>query len=532
MPVLSNILSLMRNPRGLSKLEDTHAENTSSEQTNLYKLLFENAAEGLVLSDRYGTIVECNPRAYEMFGYPDGHLIGLTIEHLIPKSKRAGHSQHRENYNRNPVKRSMGIGMNLTALKKDGTEFPVEISLNSLNHGNEMMVVALITDISKRKEIEDRVSHLNENLEKTVERRTREMMKSQNLYFTIARNFPDGTISVFDQNLNYLFFEGKELYKAGLDSSSILGTSIKDRLPGDIKEVVIDHLLGVFDGKSGVIEFEAKGNYYEINAVPIVEIDDEINQILVVERNITVQKRAEKEVLNALGQERALNELKSRFVSMASHEFRTPLSTILSSISLIDRYNEGTNSEKVLKHITRIKSSVQNLNGILNDFLSLDKLEEGNVTSNPVLFNIRELVQDLLDEMEASVKPGQKLITSFDCEKFDVQCDAQILKNILINLTSNAIKYSEVDKDIEIAVMAKDKTLEISVTDHGIGIPDDEQKHLFERFFRARNVTNIEGTGLGLNIVKKYVDLLGGTMDYKSKLGLGTSFFVTLPLKN
>ena len=357
------------------------------------------------------------------------------------------------------------------------------------------------------------------------------MMQSQNLYFTIARNFPDGTISVFDKDLNYVFFEGKELYQSGLDSRRIIGTSIKDRLPTDIKEKVIDHLAKVFGGDSGVMEFETKGNYYELNAVPLVDDNDKINQILVVERNTTVQKRAEKEMVNALNQERALNELKSRFVSMASHEFRTPLSTILSSISLVDRYQDGENTEKIRKHIGRIKGSVQNLNGILNDFLSLDRLEEGNVRTSPVDFDIKELVADLIDEMEATLKKGQKIIVDEDCETEILHEDAKIIKNILINLTSNAIKYSNENQNIGLAVQVKNNVLKLTITDHGIGIPADEQHHLFSRFFRARNVTNIEGTGLGLNIVRKYVALLNGEVEYTSKTGKGTTFVVTLPMK-
>jgi two-component system sensor kinase FixL len=279
------------------------------------------------------------------------------------------------------------------------------------------------------------------------------------------------------------------------------------------------------------MEFETKGNNYELNAVPLVDNNDKINQILVVERNTTVQKRAEKEMVNALNQERALNELKSRFVSMASHEFRTPLSTILSSISLVDRYNEGLNEEKISKHIGRIKGSVQNLNGILNDFLSLDRLEEGNVQTSPVEFDISELVADLIDEMEATLKKDQSVNVSFDCDTKMIYEDAKIIKNILINLTSNAIKYSNEGQDIILDVQLKEKVLTLTVSDKGIGIPVDEQHHLFARFFRARNVTNIEGTGLGLNIVGKYVALLNGKIAFDSKPGKGTTFIVTLPLK-
>ena len=501
-------------------------------ENDLYRQLFLNAAEGLILSDHKGIILESNPRAGTMFGYTQEELMGLSVDALIPLNRIGAHENHRKGYMKNPVNRSMGSGMVLTGLKKDGSEIPIEISLNSYRDGENVKVMALITDITQRREIEERIKQLNEDLEKRVEQRTREMMQSQNLYFTIARNFPDGTISVFDKELNYLFFEGKELYQSGIDSRRIIGTSIKDRLPADVKETVLEHLASVFKGVSGIMEFETKGNHYELNAVPLVDNNDKINQILVVERNTTVQKRAETEMVNALNQERALNELKSRFVSMASHEFRTPLSTILSSISLVDRYNEGVNEEKISKHIGRIKGSVQNLNGILNDFLSLDRLEEGNVKTSPVDFDINELVADLIDEMEATLKKDQRVMVTFDCDTDVIHEDAKIVKNILINLTSNAIKYSREGQDITLVVELKENILTLTVSDKGIGIPLDEQHHLFSRFFRARNVTNIEGTGLGLNIVGKYVALLNGKIEFDSKPGKGTTFIVTLPLKD
>ncbi|HAW53250.1 MAG TPA: hypothetical protein DCX54_13130, partial [Flavobacteriales bacterium] len=253
--------------------------NNFENEDDLYRQLFLNAAEGLILSDHNGIIIESNPRAGVMFGYKQDELLGMTVDSLIPQSKRESHENHRTNYMKHPVNRSMGTGMILTGLKKDGTEIPIEISLNSFGKGENTRVMALITDISQRREIEERIKQLNEDLEKRVEQRTREMMQSQNLYFTIARNFPDGTISVFDKELNYLFFEGKELYQAGIDSRRIIGTSIKDRLPADVKENVLEHLARVFKGESGIMEFETKGNHYELNAVPLVDNNDKINQI-------------------------------------------------------------------------------------------------------------------------------------------------------------------------------------------------------------------------------------------------------------
>lgn len=240
------------------------------------------------------------------------------------------------------------------------------------------------------------------------------------------------------------------------------------------------------------------------------------------------QKQAEAEVRKALEKERELNELKSRFVTLASHEFRTPLSTILSSVSLISKYGEMGDREKQEKHIQRIKSSVTNLTGILNDFLSLSKLEEGVIANHPCDFNIRQLCEEVVEELSPVSKDNQEIVYVHSGEE-EVFLDKQILKNILLNLVSNAIKYSE-RGTIQIKTFFTGKELEVSVQDEGIGIPEKDQPFLFTRFFRAHNSGNIQGTGLGLNIVKRYVELMHGNITFESTLGKGTTFNIYIPL--
>lgn len=510
-------------------LKGKHGKSISDLGLNVFKELFERAAEGLIVSDREGIILLTNPRTDEMFGYEHMELIGQKVEILIPEKLHDQHVNHRGDYNKTPKRRPMGKGMSLWGKKKNGELLPLEISLSHFGKGKDMKTMALINDITNRKQIEEKLLRLNQNLEKRVKQRTKELVNSQELYIAIARNFPDGTISVFDRDLNYVFFEGKELYEAGIDSAEIIGTSIKERLPKDVKDRVVEHLENVFEGKSGTIHFETRMNHYELNAVPLFEEDGNISQILMVERNITAQKNAQDNILAALEKERSLNELKSRFVSMASHEFRTPLTTILSSVSLIDRYMDGTD-DKVNKHINRIKSSVQNLTSILNDFLSLDKLEEGKVWSKPSAIDVNELGKDVVDEMDHILKKGQVIEYRYSGPKGTVQLDGQIIRNILINLMSNAIKYSNEGQEIVLDMVMSGKDLTLEVIDQGIGIPEDEQHQLFERFFRAKNVTNIGGTGLGLNIVKKYTDLMDGDITFSSKSGKGTRFTIIIPL--
>lgn len=235
------------------------------------------------------------------------------------------------------------------------------------------------------------------------------------------------------------------------------------------------------------------------------------------------------EVMRALEKEKEVNELKSRFITTASHEFRTPLGTILSSVSLIGRYESETDIDKRKKHVDRIKSAVNNLTEILNDFLSIEKLEEGVIRCKPELVDLCELLREICDDMRSIARKGQQI--NLDCSIGMISLDPQIMKNAILNLVSNAIKYSDENAIISITVADRGDKLEIRVKDNGIGIPAEDVPNIFERFYRAKNSGNIQGTGLGLNIVRKYIEILGGTVTCDSRYGEGSTFTVIIPNK-
>ena len=243
-------------------------------------------------------------------------------------------------------------------------------------------------------------------------------------------------------------------------------------------------------------------------------------------------QKAKQDVLSALSKEKDLNEMKSRFISMASHEFRTPLTTILSSANLISKYTESEQQENREKHIHRIQTAVQNLTNILNDFLSLERLESGAFLQKVESFSLYQLLEEIRGEFEHSLKKGQSIKMEVEENLPAIKSDPHILKNILINLLSNAIKYSGEGKIIQVQVSKTDDYMIISIIDEGIGIPKSEQKNLFRRFFRAKNVTNIQGTGLGLNIVRRYLDLIDGEITFTSTEGKGSKFVVTFPVNS
>ena len=399
--------------------------------------LFENATEGIILTNGKGVIVVANPAAEIMFGYSRNELVNQPIEVLIPEKFKSVHHEHREGFYKKPSNRTMGHGRDLYGRKMDGSELPVEISLSHYERDSETFVIAFIVDITGRKQIENRMLQQKAELEMVTEK------------------------------------------------------------------------------------------IRQLNAELEIKVEE---RTLILKEALQKLEQSQEELSGALDKERQLNEIKSRFVSMASHEFRTPLTTVLSSASLISKYTSGDEQEKRDKHIQRIKKSVNNLNDILEDFLSLGKLNEGKLETLLEEINLGELIADTLDEMKAIIKKDQyfELELRKDCNGFT---DKKLFRNIIINLVSNAVKFSEEGAKIVIRGNVKDGLASISVIDQGIGISDNDKEHLFSSFFRAANATNIQGTGLGLHIVKRYVDLLGGKVSVESELHRGTTVNFTIPVK-
>ncbi len=407
------------------------------EETNIsFKEIFYSSTEGILVVSKAGKIVIANPSAEKIFRYEQGELKNKSLEDLLPSRFKMAHVAMRESFNKNPGLRRMGVGRDLWALRKDGTEFPVEISLSYTQNKGEFAIMAFVIDITQRKKAEDGLKRSEEQLI---------------IYAT-------------------------ELEKKVEARTEALNISVS-KLEKEVKE----------------------------------------------------RKRAEYDAKKSLEKERELNEMKSKFVSIASHEFRTPLSSILSSVSLIDQYRTRGEIAKQEKHIHRIKSSVHHLTSILNDFLSLGKLEEGKLEVMHEPIDIGHFMSEVADEMRPSLKPGQHIAIVLQ-KNISITSDTRILRNILFNLISNASKYSDPDKNITISINHTAETISIAVTDQGIGIPEEDLKHLAERFFRASNATNIQGTGLGLHIVKRYAELLKGNLTFTSIYETGSTFTITLPL--
>jgi len=274
-------------------------------------------------------------------------------------------------------------------------------------------------------------------------------------------------------------------------------------------------------------EKEAENTLKEY-AAHLEELVEERTQSL--KDSVLALQKAKEEVSSSLEKEKELGLLKSRFVSIASHEFRTPLTSIQLSISLVEKYAESLNSLNIIKHVGKIKGAVGNLTGILNDFLSLEKLESGKQEPFYNEFNLVKFSEEITEEMQVMAKQNQNIIYQHTGTQSIIRLDQNLLKNCIVNLITNAIKYSGENTFIDFNTEINDRECIIIVSDNGIGIPEADQIHLFEAFFRAHNTGTIPGTGLGLNIVSRYISLMNGKIDFKSVVNQGTLFTISFPM--
>lgn len=351
--------------------------------------------------------------------------------------------------------------------------------------------------------------------------------KEQGLFLQLLHNYPDGVISVIDKKYNFIYTGGQLHLRLSANPVELIGNKLYPKFPENIRKLIKAQLKKVFAGDR-ISAFELpgliKGEFHIMDAFPLKENDDSIAYAGVIIRNISHLKIAEEELRISLRNEKELGELKSQFITMASHEFRTPLTTVLTSIQLIKNYPTG-DVQKRDKHIARILASVNHLTDILDDFVTVGKIQQGNVLFSSVTFNIKNHITTIIEEFNNDLNHEHHILYKHSGKEL-VVLDPLLLKHIITNLLSNAIKFFTNKLLVEIKTNWKNGKLILSVKDHGMGIPPEYRRHLFEQFYRASNAINIQGTGLGLHLVSKYVTLMNGTIHYKSVLEKGTQFVI------
>lgn len=249
-----------------------------------------------------------------------------------------------------------------------------------------------------------------------------------------------------------------------------------------------------------------------------------------LEEEISRRKEAERKIKDALQKEKELNELKTKFLSLVSHEFKTPLSGILTSATLAEKYTKEEQQEKREKHLLTIRNKVHYLNNILNDFLSIERLDSGRGQYKFSNFGLKRLINEVVYNANITLKDGQEIIYPKEVEDVELFMDEKILELILSNLLGNAIKYSPENTLIKFSLELDGEFINFKVEDQGRGIPEKDQKHIFERYFRAENALLDQGTGIGLNIAKTHLENLGGSISFHSEENRGTTFRVKVPM--
>ncbi|MES2796126.1 MAG: PAS domain-containing sensor histidine kinase [Bacteroidota bacterium] len=400
-----------------------------SDEENRFEALFMHAAIGIIMVDKASRIVLSNRFADVLFGYQPGELTNQELEILIPQNVRDRHRKTYDEYTDQPKARPMGLGLDLNGRKKDGSHFPVEISLSHFHSDGNQYFICFVNDMTFKRRAEENLILKNEEIHKLNESLENEVVKRTNALVETLKSL----------------------------------------------------------------------------------------------------EKSKRDLEVALNKEKELGELKSRFVSMASHEFRTPLTAIQSAASLIEKYENKEDQEKREKHTNRIKAAVGNLTDILEEFLSVGKLEEGRIELKSVNFELPALVNECKMELLSLLKESQEIQYSHVGDT-NLTMDKSLLRKIISNLCSNAIKFSPEESTIKLTTQMTDSQLFLQISDSGIGISAEDQKHLFDRFFRGKNATNIQGTGLGLHIVARYIELLKGKIELESSLETGTTFKIKIPL--
>ena len=285
---------------------------------------------------------------------------------------------------------------------------------------------------------------------------------------------------------------------------------------------------GIFNEEYRIIHTNSSVKWINARMFPIFK-DGKLFRSVGIAEDISLRKKAEEDIQMALLKEKELSGLKSRFISLVSHEFRTPLGLILSSTELIEMYGEKWDNEKKSEHFNRIKKAVENLTSLLTDVMTISKEDSGLLKASPIRIELVGFLKEIIEEAKSSAKEFPHIHFKSAKSKLNITADEKLLRHIFINLLSNAIKYTDTTKSIYVNLKTKKDVIHCEVADEGIGIEEEDMKEIFDPFSRGRNIGEVGGSGLGLAIVKKAVDLHRGKISFDSKPGKGTSFIVELP---
>lgn len=499
---------------GQDKRRADDALRRSEEQ---YRLLVEHASEGILISQK-GILRFVNPRIVALAGRPASELVGRPLlDHVHPDDRAA----LAERYRRRAAGQGVPTHVEFRVVRPDGSVVWVETSGVEVEWDGAPAVLSFLIDITERHRLE-------QSLKQTLAERETVLDRSM---VGIAFLDPKGRLRWANSAMGRVF---------GIDAAAIIGQSLEPYYTSREAYLATGAAVSaaVKDGRDYETELQMRrrdGSVFWVHlSGKAVNVDDLSKGTVWAVMDIDSRKRAEDEIRAAFEKQKELGELKSRFVSMTSHEFRTPLATILSSAELIEHYGERLPAEERAELLTAIQQAVRRMTRMLDDVLVIGKAEADRLAFNPAPLEVRALCLSAIEETVRAVPggaPADPARVRFEMPAGAVvaRVDEKLLRFILGNLLSNSLKYSPDGAAVTLAVHATADQLVLRVADTGIGIPPEDLPRLFEPFHRARNVGTLPGTGLGLAIVRKAVDLHGGRIEVTSTPGAGSEFTVTLP---
>lgn len=492
-------------------------------QLRYHASLQENVTDAVIATDMGYIIRSWNHAAEKIYGWTAAEALGQPIVKLLPSKatpeERLGQM--------NQLKEHGSWHGEVTQTRKDGRLVEVLGSVNLLKdaYGKAIGVVAVNHDITERKRQEYALRKSEESF--------RQLVESAPVPIIISDGH--GLITLINRQAEILF---------GYNRDELIGQFVEVLVPEEMQEQHVDYRheyqrapykRGMGTGIKTTLNLFARrrdGSSLPVD-IQLSYIQTDVGLLVMsFVIDISEHKQIEQTLREAFEHERELNELKSRFVSMASHEFRTPLATILAAAETLGAYRTKMTHEQIDQRLVRIHEQVFHLRQIIEDVLQLSRIQAGKVEFNPVSMSLDSLCQEIVDELHSDPVSAARLIYTSELHLPTAFLDKKLMRQIITNLIGNALKYSAADKLVYIKLGLQENRLALSVRDQGIGIPEIDLKHLFEPFHRAANVGTIPGTGLGLAIAKESVELHGGKIIVDSKIGLGTTFTIYLPVSN
>lgn len=491
-----------------SLLQRKRAEEAQQESKNRLYAVLDNSTAIIYVKDTYGRYLLINRCFTNLFGFELEELKCKTDYDIFPYELADAYRANDQKV----FEAGTAIEWEEVVLHEDGLHTYLSLKFPLYDPAGVIYAVCGIsTDITERKRAEEA------------------LRSSYATNRALLNAIPDSIFRISREGIFVNFKAAKE-NNLPISSSEFLGKHLYEVLPSEVAEPTMNCVQRALKtGEVQVLEFQfsVNNNLLDYEARIVVSAENEVMAII---RDITERKKAEVDIRNSLEKQKELGELKTRFVSMTSHEFRTPLTTILSSTELLEKYNKKLSDEKKAQHLQRIKVSVKHMTQLLNNVLLIGKAEAGKLQCRPVAMDLTKFCRDLVEELQLSSGDNHTIAFCHQGECTTAYLDEKLLLYIFSNLLSNAIKYSPEGGTVNFDLIFQPEKVIFQVQDQGIGIPAAEQEQLFNSFHRASNVGTISGTGLGLAIVKKAVDLHQGEIAVKSEIGVGTTFIVTLPL--